>query len=196
MKFRTSALYASAKFRGGLSKNCRSLLRNLMFVPPPHLHTTARLRTDWQVRGLCRCLSLCVISPRGFTSLKKHEAEYSFSGFIPSQKQKNNVLHSHRVSSYWNVNHTMYFCLPHRLKCGRQSSACRRNPSEQANKCTSVFTSMFTSSVGHNQYSTGLLPLPFSVSPHHLRIQQTNKARLCWYLFKGSDGPKNYGSLL
>jgi len=46
MKFRTSALYASAKFRGGLSKNCRSLLRNLMFVPPPHLHTTARLRTD------------------------------------------------------------------------------------------------------------------------------------------------------
>ena len=136
-----------------------------------------------------------MISPRGFTSLKKHEAEYSFSGFIPSKKQKNNVLHSHRVSSYWNVNHTMYFCLPHRLKCGRQSSACRRNPSEQANKCTSVFTSMFTSSVGHNQYSTGLLPLPFSVSPHHLRIQQTNKARLCWYLFKGPDGPKNYVSL-
>ena len=49
-------------------------------------------------------------------------------------------------------------------------------------------------SLGHTQYSTGLLPLPFSASPHHLRIQQTHKARLCQYFFKGSDGPTNCGS--
>ena len=45
-----------------------------------------------------------------------------------------------------------------------------------------------------DQYSTGLLPLPLSASLHHLRIQQPNKARLCWYFCKGSDSPKNYGS--
>jgi len=48
------------------------------------------------------------------------------------------------------------------------------------------FVGLFTrGSLGHNQYSTGLLPLPLSASPHHLRIQQPNKARLCQYFFKG-----------
>jgi len=31
----------------------------------------------------------CVITPRGFTSLTTQEAEYSFSGFIPTNKQTN-----------------------------------------------------------------------------------------------------------
>jgi len=55
------------------------------------------LSMDWQVRGLglsCHCLWYarrgvclcpCVTTPRGFTSL----AEYSFSGFIPTNKQTN-----------------------------------------------------------------------------------------------------------
>ena len=48
------------------------------------------------------------------------------------------------------------------------------------------FIGLFTQgSLGGNQYRTGLLPFPISASPHHLRIQQTNKARLCWYFFKG-----------
>jgi len=42
-------------------------------------------------------------------------------------------------------------------------------------------------SLGHNQCSTGLLALPVSASLHHLRIQQTNKTRLCRYFFKGLD---------
>jgi len=60
--------------------------------------STCRVLTiDWQVRGLCRCLwhargpclCLCVTSPRGFTSLPTQEAEYSLSGFIPTNKQTN-----------------------------------------------------------------------------------------------------------
>jgi len=60
--------------------------------------STCRVWTlDWQVRGLCwclwyargLCLCPCVITPRGFTSLPTQEAEYSFSGFIPTNKQTN-----------------------------------------------------------------------------------------------------------
>ena len=40
-----------------------------------------------------------------------------------------------------------------------------------------------------------LLPLPVSTSLHHLRIQQTNKAGLCQYFFKGLDGRQPCGSL-
>jgi len=45
-----------------------------------------------------------------------------------------------------------------------------------------------------DENSTGLSPLPFSASPHYLRIQQTNKARFCQYFFKGPDSPTNCGS--
>ena len=44
-------------------------------------------RCLWYARGLCRCP--CVITPRGFTSLPTQEVEYSFLGFIPTNKQTN-----------------------------------------------------------------------------------------------------------
>ena len=43
----------------------------------------------WYARGLCLCP--CMITPRGFTSLPTQEAEYSFSGFKPTIKQKNKL---------------------------------------------------------------------------------------------------------
>jgi len=59
--------------------------------------TCRALTIDWQVCGLCRCLWCarglclcpCVIAPRGCTSLPTQEAEYSFSGCIPTNKQTN-----------------------------------------------------------------------------------------------------------
>ena len=61
----------------------------------------------------------------------------------------------------------------------------------------SKFVGLFyRGSLGHNQYSTGLFPLPVSVSLHHLRIQQTNKARVCQYFFKGLYRRPPCGSLL
>jgi len=59
--------------------------------------STCRVLTiDWQVRGMCRCLWYarglclcpCVITPRGVTSLPTQEAEYSFSGFIPTTNKQ------------------------------------------------------------------------------------------------------------
>jgi len=59
-----------------------------------------RMRTPCAVVHAClgifasastpKCLSPCAIMPRGFTSLQKKEAEYSFSGFIPTNKTKQN----------------------------------------------------------------------------------------------------------
>ena len=44
------------------------------------------------------CLSPCVITPRGFTSLQKKEAEYSFSGFITTNKQTNKQVEASQTN--------------------------------------------------------------------------------------------------
>jgi len=65
------------------------------YMPAPA--STCRVLTiHWQVRGLCRCrwyaCGFCLC--RGFTSLPTQEAEYSFLGFIPINKQTNKA-HQH-----------------------------------------------------------------------------------------------------
>jgi len=73
----------------------------VVFVVSPEMRaslSTCRVLTiDWQVRGMYNCLGCarglclcpCGITPREFTSLPTQEAEYSFSGFIPINKQTN-----------------------------------------------------------------------------------------------------------
>jgi len=67
-------------------------------------------RCLWYARGLCLCP--CVITPRGCFSLPTQEAEYSFSGFIPTNKQTNKkminkysfgigCIYSHPTSKGW-----------------------------------------------------------------------------------------------
>ena len=68
---------------------CYKFLVNFFsFCGPRSLHEP---RT-WRIPGLCQCP--CVINPREFTSLPTHEAKYSFSGFIPTNKQTNKQMRS------------------------------------------------------------------------------------------------------
>jgi len=49
--------------------------------------TVSHCLVTWYARG--SCLYPCVITPRGFTSLPTQEVKYSFSGFVPTNKQTN-----------------------------------------------------------------------------------------------------------
>ena len=158
------------------------------------------LAIDWEVRGLCLCLCLAHVK------VPESVCDHSQGLLLPSRHREWNI--EFRV--LWQQTNkqtsepltTIQAYLAQKLrKRAEKNALVLHNLSLFTTSLrirvmiSRVWTkSQHTSIQAYKTCSTSLLPLPFSTSPHHLRIQQTNKDRLCQYFFKGSDSPKNCGS--